>query len=58
MQLLNFGTERSHCSEETVRSQYNENYLGAPELFSQPESFCEEYRRKQENAGGGIPIYL
>lgn len=34
LQLLNFGTERSHCSEEMVRSQQNENYLGSSELFS------------------------
>jgi len=57
LQLLNSGTERSHCSEETVRSQQNENSLGTLELFSQPESLQEECGRKWENAGGGVWIY-
>lgn len=57
MQLLNFGTERSRCSEEMVGSQRNENYLGTSQGFHYSESFHKECSRKQGNAGGGTPGY-
>lgn len=56
LQLLNFGTERSHCSEETVGSQRNENYLGTSEGFSYSESFHSECSRKQGSAAGGLLV--